>query len=222
MSFTENKPKCAVFDLDGTLINTLTDLRSAGTYVMNKHGFKADYTEDDYKKFVGNGIKKLVDRLFGETLDEDALDGYTKEFIEYYNLHSLDNTHPYSGIPVQVEKLKNAGIKTCVVTNKAEPSAVIILETLFGRNAFDLIVGQRDNLPVKPDPAGVFEALRTLGVTAGEALYFGDSNVDMLTAKNAGIRAVGVTWGFRSYEELASFSPYRIISSPEEISEMFK
>ncbi len=221
MSFTQNKTKCAVFDLDGTLINTITDLKNACEYVIKVHGFKAEWDESDYKRFVGNGMKKLVERAFDHTLSEEQLNEYLMEFKAYYNAHMLDNTRAYDGISEQLKALKEKGIKLCVVTNKAEPSAVEIIETLFGRGTFDVIVGQRDGLPVKPDPAGVFEALKELGCTADEALYFGDSNVDMQTAINAKVKAVGVTWGFRSYDELNALSPFKIINTPAEITKLF-
>ncbi|MCR5207837.1 MAG: HAD-IA family hydrolase [Eubacterium sp.] len=220
MSFTNKK--CAVFDLDGTLIDTITDLRNACEAVMNNHGFKAEYTDDDYKRFVGNGIRKLVDRAFRESLDAETLDLYLSEFLEYYSAHSLDNTRPYSGISEQLKLLKERGIKMCVITNKAEPAAVNIIEKLFGEGVFDLIVGQRDGLPTKPAPDGVRLALKELGFTPDEALYFGDSNVDMQTAINAGVDAVGVLWGFRSYGELSQYKPACLINNPDEISGLFK
>lgn len=221
MNSIQNKYKCAVFDLDGTLINTITDLANACEYVMEKHGFSASWNEDDYKKFVGNGMKKLVERAFNHTLSEEKLNDYLAEFKAYYNIHKLDNTAAYDGVREQVLLLKEKGVKTCVVTNKAEPAAISIIETLFGKGTFDVIIGQRDNLPVKPAPDGVFLALKELGFSTDEALYFGDSNVDMQTAINAKVKAVGVTWGFRSYEELSALNPYKIIDCPEEISKLF-
>lgn len=221
MNSTANRIKCAVFDLDGTLINTITDLGNACEYVMKKHSFNVCWTEDDYKKFVGNGMKKLVERAFDHTLDEATLNTYLAEFLAYYNEHSLDNTAPYDGIKEQLALLREKGIKMCVVTNKAEASAISIVESLFGKGVFDVIIGQVDGRAVKPDPEGVYEALKRLDCTKDEALYFGDSNVDMLTAQNAGVEAVGVTWGFRSFEELFALSPSVIIDEPKYISKLF-
>lgn len=213
--------KCAVFDCDGTILNTITDLGNACDFLIGKYGFCAKWSEDDYKQFVGNGMKKLVERAFKHTLSESELEERLKEFKAYYNEHMLDNTRPYDGIAEQLKILKDKGIKLCVVTNKAEPEAIRIIEMLFGKGTFDIIIGQRDNMPVKPDPAGVFEALKEVGCTPEEALYFGDSNVDIKTAENAKIKAVGVTWGFRSYDELSALSPFKIIDKTEDISKMF-
>ena len=213
--------KCAVFDLDGTLINTITDLGNACEFLIRKYGFCADWSEDDYMRFVGNGMKKLVERAFKHTLSEGLLNSRLEEFKAFYNEHYLDNTLPYDGVKEQVYALKEQGIKTAVVTNKAEDSAVYIIETLFGKGTFDVIIGQREELPVKPAPDGVFIALKEMGCTAEEALYFGDSNVDMQTAKNAGIDAVGVTWGYRSREELENEGALLIIDEPSEISKCF-
>ena len=213
--------KCAVFDCDGTILNTITDLGNACDFLIGKYGFCAKWSEDDYKQFVGNGMKKLVERAFKHTLSESELEERLKEFKAYYNEHMLDNTRPYDGIAEQLKILKDKGIKLCVVTNKAEPEAIRIIEMLFGKGTFDVIIGQRDNMPVKPDPTGVFEALKEVGCTAEESLYFGDSNVDIKTAENAKIKAVGVTWGFRSYEELSARSPFKIIDKTEDISKLF-
>ena len=221
MTYTQNELKCAVFDLDGTLINTLTDLKNCCEYIMKKHGSFFPHSEDDYKLYVGNGIKKMIERAFEHTLSEDELNLYFSEFMPYYNEHMLDNTDAYDGMREQLAILKEKGIKLSVVTNKAESAAIGMLETIFGKGVFDVIVGQREGLPAKPDPAGVYKVLKELGCSKDEALFFGDSNVDMQTAINAGVKAVGVTWGFRSYEELKALSPYKIINSPSEISELY-
>ena len=204
----EQKIKCAVFDLDGTLINTITDLGNACDNLIRKYGFCASWDENDYKRFVGNGNRKLVERAFKHTLSEAQLDERLKEFLEYYTEHSLDNTKPYDGIKEQLEILKGKGIKLAVVTNKTESAAVSILNSFFGENMFDIIVGQREGVPLKPAPDGVYIAL-------------GDSNVDMRTAKNAGIEAVAVTWGFRTFEELFAEEPDIIIDEPKYISKLF-
>ncbi len=217
----DSKIKCAVFDLDGTLINTLTDLINSCEYVMKKHNFSRSWSEDNYKKFVGNGNRKLVERAFDHTLSEEELDICFNEFMEHYNKHFLDNTLPYDGIREQLDILKSKGIKIAVVTNKVEAAAVYILEYFFGKGMFDVIIGQRDGLPAKPEPDGVFLALEEMGCSAEEAIYFGDSNVDMRTAKNAKIEAVAVTWGFRSFEELFAENPEIIIDDPKYIEKLF-
>ncbi len=214
----ERQIKCALFDLDGTLINTITDLGNACNYVMKKHNFSAEWSEADYKRFVGNGMKKLVERAFNNTLNETELNSILKEFKDYYNKICLDNTDAYDGIKEQLSVLKERGIKLAVITNKAEEAARYIIETIFKKGVFDVIIGQREGLPVKPDPAGLFLALDELGFGIDEAVFFGDSNVDIQTAKNAKIKCVGVTWGFRSRKELENEGADNIIDSPEEIS----
>ena len=221
MNSMANNYKCAVFDLDGTLINTITDLANTTEYIMKRHGFEAHWSEADYKSFVGNGIKKLIERAFRHTLSEQELEDYFSEFKEYYNIHMLDNTKPYDGITEQLKILRDNGIKMCVITNKAEPAAIGLIEQLFGKGLFDIIIGQRDGLALKPAPDGVFAALEALSVKQEEAIYFGDSNVDMQTAKNASLTAVGVTWGFRSKAELEKEGANIIIDSPARISELF-
>lgn len=212
---------CAVFDLDGTLINTITDLGNACDYVLQKHGYAPQWTENDYKRFVGNGMRKLVERAFSHQLSEEQLNAYLAEFKAYYAKTQLDNTRPYPGIPEALAALKQKGIPIAVVTNKAEEAALAILAELFPEKPFDVIIGQRDNLPVKPAPEGVFLALQAMGFTPEDALYFGDSNVDMQTAQNAAIPAVGVTWGFRSREELEQAGASQIIDSPAVIPALF-
>ena len=217
----QNK-KCAVFDLDGTLINTITDLGNACDYVIKKHGYSYRWSEDDYKHFVGNGMRKLVERAFDHSLDEEKLNEYLTEYKAYYNSIIFEHTAPYEGISEQLVKLKEKGVKLAVVTNKAQESAEILLDRFFGKGFFDVITGQRDFVPTKPNPQCVFETLNILGCTGDEALYFGDSDVDMITARNAEIQAVGVTWGFRGYDELKAYKPYKIIDSPLQIYELFK
>ena len=126
----EQQIKCAVFDLDGTLINTITDLGNACDFLIGKYGFCAHWSEDDYKRFVGNGNRKLVERAFSHSLNEETLEKYLVEFKEYYNVHMLDNTNAYDGITQQLKTLKDMGIKLCVVTNKAEPEAIEIIQMI--------------------------------------------------------------------------------------------
>lgn len=217
----ERKIKCAVFDLDGTLVNTIDDLGIACNTLIEKYGFDAKWTEKDYKKFVGNGAKKLVERAFKGTLSDEELEARYAEFKELYNRIMLDNAYAYDGIKEQLELLKDMGIKLCVVTNKPNEAAKRMVEHIFGKDYFEYIAGVIDGVPTKPDPTTTLMALKEVGCTAKEAIYFGDSNVDMQTAKNAKIEAVGVTWGFRSFEELFSENPSIIIDEPKYISKLF-
>lgn len=215
------KYKCAVFDLDGTLINTIDDLARACDMLIKKYNASYNWTTEDYKKFVGNGAKKLVSRAFGEALDEDTLNARYEEFKPLYDSIKLDNAHPYDGIIEQLEILKNAGIKLAVITNKPDKAAKGMVEHIFGKDYFDVIIGSVDGVPVKPDPTTTKQALNVLGCTPKEAMFFGDSEVDMRTAKNAQIEAVGCSWGFRSFETLFREHPSIIIDEPSYISKLF-
>lgn len=216
-----SKIKCAVFDLDGTLVNTIDDLGAACNKLIEKYGFNAQWNEEDYKKFVGSGAKKLVSRAFKESLDDETLELRYQEFKTIYNDIKLNNAHAYDGITEQLDMLRQKGIKLAVVTNKPDEAAKGMVEHIFGRNYFDVVIGCVDGVAVKPDPATTNMALNAMGCTPKEAIYFGDSEVDMRTAHNAGIEAVGCSWGFRSFETLFKENPSIIIDAPEYISKLF-
>lgn len=213
--------KCAIFDLDGTLINTIDDLAGACNILLDKYGFEKKWSIDDYKKFVGNGAKKLVARAFDNSLDEEELQERYEEFKELYEKIKLDNAYAYDGIKKQLDIIKALGVKICVVTNKPDAAAKGMVEYIFGKNYFDFIIGCVDGVPTKPDPSTTNIALEKLSCKPSEAIYFGDSEVDMQTAKNAGIEAVGCSWGFRSFEQLFAEHPSIIIDKPEYISKLF-
>lgn len=216
-----SKIKCAVFDLDGTLVNTIDDLANACNILMEKYGYDAKWSIDDYKRFVGNGAKKLVARAFGNTLDENTLDERYREFKIIYDRIKLDNAHAYDGIKEQLDIIKAMGVKLCVVTNKPDVAAHGMVENIFGKDYFDYIIGGIDGVPTKPDPTTTFKALSAVGCKPSDAIFFGDSEVDMKTAKNANIEAVGCSWGFRSFETLFAEHPAVIIDEPRYISKLF-
>lgn len=213
--------KCAIFDLDGTLVNTSYDLGKATEYVLIKYGREPKWSEADYIRFVGNGAKKLVDRAFEHSLDEEELGKALDIFKQKYNEILLDNAHVYDGIIEQLDILKGKGIKLAVVTNKPHECAVKMVEALFGKGYFDVITGANETDPKKPDPYNVNKTLKLLGCTPSEAIYFGDSDVDVITAKNAHIEPIACSWGFRSFESLLAQSPSAIIDKPEYISKLF-
>ncbi len=213
--------KCAIFDLDGTLVNTIDDLGLATDYVLEQYGKEKKWTMSDYRMFVGNGAKKLIERAFEHTLSPDELEKAYEMFKVKYQEILLDHAHIYDGIKEQLDILKQKGIKIAVVTNKPHQSAVKMVETLFGEGYFDLITGAKDDTPKKPDPTTTKEALKALDCKASEAIFFGDSDVDVKTAKNAGIEAIACSWGFRSFESLLAQSPSAIIDEPKYISKLF-
>lgn len=213
--------KCAVFDLDGTLVNTLDDLAGACKILLKRYDFDAKWTMDDYRQFVGNGLKKLVERAFDHTLSEDELNARYAECKEIYDTIKLDHAHAYDGIKEQLGMLKKNGIKLCVVTNKPDVAAKGMVEHIFGKGFFDVIIGCVDGVPTKPDPTTTKQALAAVSCKPKEAIYFGDSEVDMRTAHNAGIEAVGCSWGFRSFQTLFAENPSVIIDDPKYISKLF-
>ena len=216
-----SKIKAVLFDLDGTLMNTLDDLADAVNFALDFFGFET-HSIDKYRYFVGNGIPNLIMRATPENRrDATTLAAVKKKFYEYYNLHSMKKTRPYSGIPETLAALKKAGIKTAVVTNKDDAAAKIIINGFFP-NSFDFVFGASEDIPKKPDPTIVRIATEKLGVTADECVFVGDSCVDMETAGNSGIYSVGVTWGFRPKAELVEYGASSIVDTPEEIISVIK
>lgn len=213
--------KCAIFDLDGTLVNTIDDLGLATDYVLEQYGRTPKWTQADYKKLVGNGAKKLIERAFEHQLSPEQLEEAYAMFKVKYNAVKMDHAHAYPGIQAALDDLKSRGIRLGVVTNKPVEAARGMVEQIFGKDYFDVVIGATDDLPKKPDPTTVRMALEALGCSAKEAMYFGDSDVDMITGRNAGIETIGVSWGFRSFGELFAQHPAAIIDHPSHIPSLF-
>ncbi len=213
--------KAVLFDLDGTLINTIDDLGDACNFALAKMGFQL-HNSEEYKLMVGNGMRKLVERSLPENeRTDDKIDKALEFFFEYYNVHNVDKTCSYDGVEELINELQKTGIKIAVVTNKHEPSAISILDKLY-KIKFDAIVGNTSTFPAKPDPATANHAMSLLGVTPDECLFVGDSCVDMQTACNCGAVPVGVLWGFRGREELEQNGARYIIEAPHELLDIIK
>lgn len=189
-----------IFDLDGTILNTLDDLADAGNHALSEFGYPIHDTQK-YRYFVGNGIPKLVERILPEKTPADVYEQTYERFCSYYGEHKYDKTHPYDGMTQMLTNLHEKGIKLAVVTNKDHVFACEMVERYFG-NLFDDVFGSVEGFPKKPDPYWVNEALKKIGVAPENAVYVGDSSVDMLTAKAAGVFSCGVLWGFRERDEL--------------------
>lgn len=190
-----------IFDLDGTLLNSITDLGNACNVALKQFGYPL-HDEQAYKKFVGNGIYKLVERsLPKEARNQENVLKVKAIFDAYYKAHSLDETRPYPGIELLLMKLKEKGIHCGVVTNKAHEYAVELTQKFFAAT-IEKTLGQREGIPTKPHPQGVQEMMAYFQVEPSECLYIGDSNVDIQTAKAAGVTSIGVLWGFREAKEL--------------------
>ena len=170
---------------------------------------------------VGNGAKKLVERAFEHQLSPEQLEEAYAMFKVKYNAVKMDHAHAYPGIQAALDDLKTRGIRLGVVTNKPAEAARGMVEQIFGKDYFDVVIGATDDLPKKPDPTTVRMALKALGCSAKEAMYFGDSDVDMITGRNAGIETIGVSWGFRSFGELFAQHPAAIIDDPSHIPSLF-
>ncbi|MBQ8931293.1 MAG: HAD family hydrolase [Ruminiclostridium sp.] len=209
------KYKAVIFDLDGTLLNTLSDLADSANHVLSELSLPThDY--ESYKYFVGNGIPKLIERC----LPADRQELHSKAlsmFSEYYALHSKDKTAPYDDIKELLYSLSEKGLKLGVITNKAHDIAVKVVEEYFGRDIFGCIRGLDDSIKAKPDPSGALSVMKCLGVTPSDVLYIGDSGVDMQTAKNAGFTPLGVLWGFRKKDELIENGAEYIARKPLDI-----
>ena len=210
--------KLAIFDLDGTLLNTIEDLAHSCNYALRQCGCPEHETEE-YKMLVGRGITNL----FIGALPEDrrtaaAVEEMRRHFLYRYNLHSCDFTKPYDGIIQMLDTLAEAGISLAVASNKYQEGTEKLVRKYFGQYNFACVLGQREGKPVKPDPGVIFEAIgKVPGTTIEEAVYCGDSDVDMQTGQNAGIRTAGAAWGFRTREALEAYRPWLVAQSPEEI-----
>lgn len=207
--------KCVIFDLDGTLLDTLEDLANAGNYALEQLGFPLHDVEE-YKYFVGNGIPKLIERILPNGSDIDVRNRVHKLFSEHYSSNSMDKTKPYDGICDLLAKLKADGIKTGVASNKDHSFSEILVKSFFG-DTIQAVCGRKDGAPKKPDPFSVNYIIERLNANKSESLYVGDSNVDMETASNAGLDSCGVLWGFRSERELRESGAKFIAKNPDEL-----
>lgn len=213
--------KAVIFDLDGTLVNSLEDLAISTNYALNKHGFPTHETEK-YKYFVGDGMIKLMERVLPEqNRDEKTIQKVFESFFGFYSEHYLDKTVAYDGIHNVLDTLKKDGMKIAVVSNKKDDMAKIVVDKIFG-NIFDFVVGKRDGYPTKPDPKLTLEVIDILGVTPKECAFVGDSGMDMAAAKNSGCLAVGVLWGFRESQELNENGADYILNNTSQITELIR
>ena len=190
--------------MDGTTVNTINSIAHFANKALNKFGLPSIETER-YKLLVGNGAVTLVKRMISET--GGSAEQFEKVLNEYNTTYDNDFmylTKPYEGIPELLESLKKSGIKTAIVSNKPDSTAKKVSDKLFGEKLIDICFGAREGVPLKPDPAAVFEVMEILGVAPQECLYIGDTAVDMTTGKNAGIFTIGVLWGFRDRKEIES------------------
>lgn len=214
---TMRKYDLAVFDLDGTLLNTIGDLAESCNYVMRENSLP-QHTLDEYRSFVGNGVKRLVERATPEHLrTSEYVECLRTRFVEYYQQHIDLHTVPYSGIHETLRKLSVDGVRLAVASNKFQAGTAKLISLFFPDVPFSTVFGSREGVPVKPAPDVVFEIMRLNGIAPDRTIYIGDSGVDMQTAAAAGVFSVGCAWGFRSQSELSENGAQAIIHDSSEL-----
>ncbi|MCM1005105.1 MAG: HAD family hydrolase [Prevotella sp.] len=207
--------KLVIFDLDGTLLNTINDLGLSCNYALESNGFKS-HPLSAYPYMVGNGVRRLIERAQPDASPE-CVDAMVKSFKQYYDEHCCDTTEPYKGIPELLKDLTDKDINIAVTSNKYEAAVKKIVSHYFPEIPFTAVLGQVEGRPIKPDPSIVFEALLITPTPKADVLYVGDSAVDIETARRALVENVGVTWGFSPVSHLRSAFADHIVSTPGEI-----
>ncbi len=204
-----------VFDLDGTLLSTLEDLTTSTNYALQTHGLPM-HSIDDVRRFVGNGVKKLIERAVPGGLENPKFEDVYATFRSHYMEHSLDTTRPYPGISETLGELKRRGKRIAVVSNKFYTATQELCRHFF-RNSVEVAIGEREGIRKKPAPDTVEEALRQLGVDKADAVYIGDSDVDVATARNSGLPCISVLWGFRDKDFLIQNGAETFITEPSQL-----
>lgn len=212
--------KLVIFDLDGTLLDTIADLAAAANHALQKAGFPV-YDTETIRTFVGNGISKLLERALPEgARTAENVERLRTDFVPYYDAHNAEQSKPYPGVAALLLWLQERGMMLAVASNKYQAATEKLVAHYFPAIRFVKVMGQREGVPVKPDPTIVFDIMEAAGVGKEDVLYVGDSGVDMQTAHNAGVDAVAVSWGFRPRTELEAFRPLAIIDRAEELADL--
>ena len=210
--------KLAIFDMDGTILYTLEDLMISVNHALRSEGLP-ERTLDDIRVFVGNGIRKTIERAVPQNTPTNVIDRLFDAFNEHYKLHSNDHTRPYDGIVDAIRELREAGVKTACVSNKSD-FPVHDLVKIYFQGLFDYSVGAKEGKALKPAPDSVLDVLETLGVDKEDSVYIGDSNVDLETAVNSGLDCISVLWGFRDREFLLQHGATVFAENPGELKHM--
>lgn len=206
----------AIFDLDGTLINSIQDLADAINVSLEQMHYPK-HPLDAFYHFVGNGVPKLCQRALPENVPSEQVEELLRRFSAYYNTHCLDKTRPYPGILEMLETLRQQGVTLAVASNKSESFVQSIVQHLFPKETFALVIGASDSHPKKPAPDMVYYIMETCGISSAQTVYIGDSDVDILTARNAGVHSIGCAWGFRGTVELQQAGADWLVQNPEEL-----
>lgn len=207
--------RAVLFDLDGTLVDTLDDIADAMNHALASHGLPV-HPPDAYRGLVGEGVARLVERALPE--DRQGLhDAVTEELRDYYTEHMLDRSVPYPGVPALLDALVERAVPMAVLSNKPQPATAWMVDRLFDRWPFAAVMGERDDLPRKPDPDGALAIAAEVGIPPAAWLYLGDTRTDMETATRAGMYPVGALWGFRDREELLAHGAVELVARPAEV-----
>jgi len=212
------KYSAVVFDLDGTLLDTLEDLQGSVNYAMRLCGFP-EHSLEDIRRFVGNGIRNLLERSVPDGAQNPLFEKAMEAFRQHYAIHCNDKTKPYPSVIPLMKKLKEHGIKIGIVSNKAD-FGVKTLTDIYFKGIADAVVGQRDGIEKKPAPDMVLLALKEMGADREKTVYIGDSEVDLATAHNTGLPCISVSWGFRTAEFIREQGAQVIVATPQELEQM--
>ncbi len=213
--------RAIIFDLDGTLLDTIDDIAGSMNSVLKKLGFSTHRTED-YKLFVGEGMEKLCTRVIPEAHQSPEIINKCVSLMKSeYQKNWLRNTKPYPGIPILLQELEKQNVKMAVLSNKPDPFTKLLVQTLLPETRFSYIIGECVEFPKKPAPDSALHIASMIGITPAEFVYLGDSGIDMKTATNAGMYPVGALWGFRTAQELIATGARSLINSPEELLSLF-
>jgi phosphoglycolate phosphatase len=211
--------KAIIFDLDGTLLNSLIDIADSVNFVLKKYNLPV-HSIEDYKLFIGSGIEKLVERALPDNISDENFRKYLSEIKSVYEKNQISKTKPYDGILEMLKILNNKGVSLNILSNKPINFTKMVVEHFLGDIKFDNVLGAREGVPKKPNPQAVFEIIDSLKLNKEEVLYVGDTGTDMQTAENAGLTSVGVLWGFRGLEELMENNADYIIEEASKIIEI--
>lgn len=212
------KYKAIIWDMDGTLLNTLDDLTDCVNYALTKYGLpKRDISET--RHFVGNGIGRMIRLSLPQDADEETYEKVFESFKEYYTDHCKIKTGPYPGVQQLLSRLKAEGFKMAIVSNKVDFALKALAKECFG-DSIDVAIGEREGLRRKPEPDMVELAMKEIGAQKSETVYIGDSDVDLMTARNSGLDCINVLWGFRTKEELTACGATRFASDTDELFKM--
>ena len=211
--------KSVIFDMDGTLLDTLDIISRTNNRILQKHGFP-EHTIDEYKGFVGDGMRMLLRRALPKEAPDDVIPVLLPEVLDLYHEKGVGTIPPFPGIRATLSGLVERGVKISILTNKEHKYALLNAETILGEFKFDAILGERAGKPLKPAPDGIFEIAEITKVPLSQTVYVGDMKADILTAKNAGITSVGCLWGFGRKEDLIALGADILIREPRELLDL--